>query len=267
MSKMSLRLRAVLAIVWRAPAPTLILLAIVGWWLFIGSHHGAHGALETGVPGGQVPLTPSAEHAHAGHNGHGSTFSAAVILPAVGMWLAMILAMSPPMLIREVGTLWRTSLRRNRTVRILLFLCGYSLVWALAGFVAVPLHLANTGNLWLIGCMAIAVLVWQFSSPRLRLLRRCHRTPALRAFGIDASRESLRYGIGSGALCVGMCGPAMVLVLLTGQFHVFTMAVAATLLTIERYLPIGRGRRSLLTRRWGSAPQYRSLTPLPDKTN
>lgn len=263
MSKMRLRLRAVLATAWSAPAPTLILLAIVGWWLFIGWHPETHGALETGVPDGQVLLTPSAEQAHAGHNGHGSTFSAAVILPAVGMWLAMILAMSPPMLIREVDTLWRTSLRRNRTVRVLLFLFGYSLVWALAGLVAVPLNLANPGNIALIGCMAIAVLVWQFSSPRLRLLRRCHRTPALRAFGFDASRESLRYGLGSGALCVGLCGPAMVLVLLTGQFHVFTMAVAATVLTIERYLPIGRRRRSLLTRRWGSAPRYRSFHPVP----
>src|SRR5699024_10353790 len=103
MSKMRLGLRAVLATAWRAPAPALILLAIVGWWLFIGSHPETHGPLETGVPDGQVPLTPSAEHAHAGHNGHGSTFSAAVMLPAVGMWLAMILAMSPPMLIREVG--------------------------------------------------------------------------------------------------------------------------------------------------------------------
>ena len=262
MSKMRLRLRAVLANAWSAPAPMLILLAIVGWWLFVGSHHGTHGALETGVPDGQVLLTPSAEQAHAGHNGPGSTFSAAVILPAVGMWLAMILAMSPPMLIREVGTLWRTSLRRNRTVRVLLFLFGYSLVWALAGLVAVPLSLANTSNIVLIGCMAVAVLVWQFSSPRLRLLRRCHRTPALRAFGIDASRESLRYGLGSGALCVGMCGPAMVVVLLTGQFHVFTMAVATTVLTIERYLPIGRRRRSLLTRRWGSATPYRNLTPI-----
>ena len=262
MSKMHLRLRAVLATAWSAPAPTLLLLAIVGWWLFIGWHPETHGALETGGPDGQVLLTPSAEQAHAGHHGDGSTFSAAMILPAFEMWLAMILAMSPPMLIREVGTLWRTSLRRNRTVRVILFLCGYSLVWVLAGLVAVPLHLANPGNIALIGCMAIAVLVWQFSSPRLRLLRRCHRTPALRAFGFDASRESLRYGLGSGALCVGMCGPAMVLVLLTGQFHVLMMAVAATVLTIERYLPIGRRRRSLLTRRWGSAPRYQSFHPI-----
>ena len=260
MAKVRLRLRAVLAGARKAPAPALILLALIGWWLFIGSHSGDHGAHAVGQADAQT-LVPSSGHgAHAEHGGHGSTLSVASMLPGLGMWLAMILAMSPPMLIREVRILWRTSLRRNRATRALLFLFGYGLIWAIAGIVAVPLSSAIAESIPFICVTVIAVLVWQFSPLRQRLLRRCHRAPVLRAFGIDASRESLRYGLGSGVLCVAMCGPAMVLVLLTGQFHVVAMAVATILLTTERYLPIRRGGRSLLTRVWRGAPAPRNIS-------
>ena len=41
------------------------------------------------------------------------------------MWLAMILAMAPPLLLREIGRLWRTSLHRLRHLTLAWFLCGY----------------------------------------------------------------------------------------------------------------------------------------------
>ena len=49
------------------------------------------------------------------------------------MWLAMILAMAPPLLLREIGRLWRTSLRRLRHLTLACFLCGYVGIWLLAG--------------------------------------------------------------------------------------------------------------------------------------
>lgn len=241
MSKARLRMRAVLTSARSAPAPALILLAFAGWALMAWSGSAAHGSHAIG------PADPLVS---PGHSGHGSTIAVAAMLPGLGMWLAMILAMSPLLLVRELGHLRRTSLRRNRTANSVLFLFGYALVWALAGLIVVPLASAIAGSAALVCLTVIAVLVWQFCPPRRRLLRRCHRLPALRAFGADAYRESLRYGLGSGAICVGICGPIMVLVLLTAQFHLVAMAVAAILLTIERYLPARRRDAPLPIRGW-----------------
>ncbi|MGO1543612.1 MAG: DUF2182 domain-containing protein [Gulosibacter sp.] len=248
MLKASLRAQAVLNGARRAPAPALIFLAILGWVLFIGSGHGTHSshAITPADPG--ILLAPS------GHAGHASSISIAAILPGLGMWLAMLLAMSPPLLVREVGTQWRMSLRRNRLTRTLLFLYGYAFVWVIAGVVAVPLSSAIGQNVMFVVLTAIAVVVWQLSPLRRRALRQCHRTPMLRAFGVDAYRESLRYGLGSGAVCVAICGPAMLLVLLTGQFHVIAMALVTIFLTIERYRPLARRTAALPLRDRGRGP-------------
>ena len=55
----------------------------------------------------------------------------AFVGPFPAMWLAMILAMAPPLLLREIGRLWRTSLRRLRHLTLAWFLCGYVGIWLL----------------------------------------------------------------------------------------------------------------------------------------
>lgn len=202
--------------------------------LFAWSASAVHSPSAGGAAG------PHLAGAGSPHAGHGPGVSLAPLVPGLGMWLAMVLAMSPPLLIREIGTLWRTSLRRNRVLKSVLFLYGYLLNWALAGLAAVPLAAAITGSPALVWIAVLAVIGWQLCPPRRRLLNRCHRVPVTAAFGAEAYRHALRSGLGSGVLCVAICGPAMVLVLLAEQFHLVAMVVAALLLTGERLVPAKR---------------------------
>lgn len=228
------RLRAFTATVRRPPAPALLFVSVLGWtimaWLTAAGAAASGGA-------GDVGHGPHAEHAtdavtavagivHAPHD--------------VEMWAAMIVAMSPLLLLREVTHLWNGSLRRTRALSILAFACGYLPVGLVAGFVAVPVASLLTGSVWLSGATAAAVAVWHCSPLRRRALNVCHRVPRPRVFGAAARVDSWRYGVVSATACVATCGPLMVLVLLATDWHLVAMAGAAALLTAERYLPARR---------------------------
>ena len=114
--------RAFLTVALRGPGKGLWLASAAGWialaWLLTGDRlphsavtlgHGEHAVTATATPTSHLP-----RHFWA-------------------MWLAMILAMAPPLLLREIGRLWRTSLRRLRHLTVAWFLCGYVGIWLLAG--------------------------------------------------------------------------------------------------------------------------------------
>jgi len=220
--------RALLKVALRGPGKVLLLASALGWiamaWLLTGDRlpdaaltlHGEHGtaAIATHMP--HIP-------------GH---FTA--------VWLAMVIAMAPPLLLREVGHLWRTSLRRLRPLTIAWFVCGYVGIWMIAGVAL------STLSEWVAVssdriAIAIAVIVlWHCSPARQRCLNACHRLPALRVFGSAAQLDSLRFGLTTGCYCAATCGLVMLLVLLVRDHHLMVMAAAATMTTFERHLPARR---------------------------
>ncbi|GAA1952832.1 DUF2182 domain-containing protein [Microbacterium deminutum] len=228
------RLRAVGALVRRAPAPAMLAASCVGWAALMWSTaseaaaHAAHSRQSALLMHAMNGMDAAAETAAAPH--------------AFAVWPAMILAMAPLLLMREVGRLWRGSLRRTRMPTIGVFLTGYGMMWLALGIIVVPLSqviAARAGLVWL----AVAVtVVWQCSPLRQRAVNVCHRAPALRVFGSAAQWDAWRYGAITGGACAASCGPVMLLVLLAADYHLAAMVVATILLTAERYHPARRPR-------------------------
>lgn len=237
------RARALTSTVRRTPGPALLFTSVLGWaalvWL-----------TATGA-------AADADHAvHAIHAGHvvygddpGHTTDALTAVAGVAsalhgpaMWFAMVVAMSPLLLLREVSLVWNGSLRRTRALTILVFTCGYVLVWIAAGLVALPVATAAAASVWLGWSTVALVAVWHCSPLRQRCLNVCHRTRRLRAFGAGAQTDAWRYGALTGAACAATCGPLMVLALLATHAHLVAMAVATVLLVVERYRPAQRPR-------------------------
>jgi hypothetical protein len=96
------------------------------------------------------------------------------------MWLAMILAMAPPLLLREIGRLWRASLHRLRPLTIAWFLCGYIGIWLLAGVVLAVLAGRVAVSSERITLAVALTALWLCSPARQRCLNACHRVPTLR---------------------------------------------------------------------------------------
>ena len=215
--------RALVTVALRGPAKGLLLASVAGWiamaWL----------VTRDSIPHSAMLV---AHHSHA---------TPALDLPGrfTWVWLAMILAMAPPLLLREVGRLWRTSLRRLRHLTIGWFVCGYVSVWLAAGVAlsSIPVSISTSVRL---GVVVALIAIWQCSPARQRCLNACHRVPMLRLFGTRAQYDSLKYGISIGCYCAAACDPLMLLVLLATSYHLVAMAIALVLTTNERYSPARR---------------------------
>jgi len=161
------------------------------------------------------------------------------------IWLVMILAMAPPLLLREIGHVWRASLRRLRRLTIAVFLCGYVGTWLIAGIALSALSGWFTAGAARVAFAAALVGLWHCSPARQRRLNACHRVPPLRVFGIAAPWDSVRYGISTGCACAAACGPIMLIALLVTDHHLVAMAVASVAITVERHAPARRPRWTL----------------------
>lgn len=218
------RRRALTAIVRQRPAPALLFVSTLGWatmvWL------SAAGAAQHAGTGADPALG-----VHATHAGGAATAAPHELT----VWVAMVLAMSPLLLMREVARLRGGSLRRMRGAVMLTFVTGYGVVWLLAGLAALPLASTLRSDAR-VTILAIALtIVWHVSPLRQRVLNVCHRTPRLRVFGTEAMRDAGRHGVITGAACAASCGPIMVLVLLASDAHLVAMIGATIVLTAERY--------------------------------
>jgi predicted metal-binding membrane protein len=222
--------RALLTVVLRGPGKALLLASAVGWVVMAALLTGDRLSLSAAPPG------------HGGHLVAGSTSILDHAASFTGVWLAMIVAMSPPLLLRETGRLWRTSLRRLRHLTMGWFAFGYISVWCLAGAVLSSIFGWLTGSAWRIGVVVTLLAVWQCSPWRHRCLNACHRPATLRLFGTAAQRDALRYGISTGSYCAASCGSFMFLVLLATDYHLVLMAIAIVVSVFERYSPARRPR-------------------------
>ncbi|WP_210481121.1 DUF2182 domain-containing protein [Naasia sp. SYSU D00948] len=222
--------RGLAAVVRRPPVPALLFVSMNGWAVMVWSTIGAaasHAEFRA-LPGAVVAssLHPTS-HVHGG----------AATPVAFVMWVAMVLAMSPLLLAREVDRVRLSSLRRRRGSIVTVWLTGYVVIWLLAGAAVVP-FVAWLGTDVRLAWGAVAlVALWHCSPLRQRFLNACHRAASLRSFGVAAYRDALRDGFATGGACAAVCGPLMVTVLLAADIHLVAMAAATLALTVERYLP------------------------------
>jgi predicted metal-binding membrane protein len=211
--------RAVVTVALRGPGKILLLASACGWIVLAW-------------------LTSDDRPVHAATLGHGNRDAGHLLW----LWSAMILAMAPPLLLREIARLWRTSLVRLRHLTLGCFLCGYVGVWLLVGVVLTMISGWAIGNSARIAFVCVMVAIWHCSPARQRCLNACHRVPTVRVFGAAAHWDAWRYGISTGWYCGGACGPIMVLALFAPDSHLGAMAAVAVVATFERHAPARRPR-------------------------
>jgi predicted metal-binding membrane protein len=161
-------------------------------------------------------------------------------------WALMLAAMMLPLLTFHVRALHERTFARRRARALLLFITGYAAVWMAAGAVVLAIVLAvrlSAGETVLPASFALAAAVaWQCSPLKQRCLNRAHFAPALRAFGLAADVDVLRFGLAHGAWCVASCWILMLVSLLLPEPHIAGMAAVAVWLFAER-LEIPRAPR------------------------
>lgn len=161
---------------------------------------------------------------------------------AVLSWIVMVVAMTAPLLARPIGQLRLRTLARRRNRSVALFAAAYMLVWIAIGpvLLAAPRAidvLANATHLPAIAIAALLAAVWQAAPMRQRALNRCHRLPNLAAFGTEADRDCIQFGLTHGFWCAATCAPLMVLTLMVPAFHLPLMFILSLALQLERLAP------------------------------
>jgi predicted metal-binding membrane protein len=156
-----------------------------------------------------------------------------------GSLLAMVMAMMAPLLAGPMRHLWSRSLSRRRVRAIAVFVLAYGAAWMAA---ATVLALVATGvraadGPLLVVAVVILALLWQLSPAKQQCLKLCHRLPRLAAFGWNADRDCLRYGLANALWCIGSCWALMLLSMLVDGAHLAVAVSVAVLLAIERQAP------------------------------
>jgi len=159
-------------------------------------------------------------------------------VPLIAYWVLMTLAMMAPLMIAPLCHVYQRSFTRRRVMMIGLFTAGYAAIWTIAGLMLLPILIASrsltSGSPALGGAFAALALVWQLSPAKQKCLNRSHYHPPLAAFGIQANRDAICFGLSHGAWCVGSCWALMLLPLAFSRFHLLAMAAITLWLVAER---------------------------------
>jgi predicted metal-binding membrane protein len=170
-----------------------------------------------------------------------------------GVWATMMAAMMLPSLAPTAAAF--AALVRRELSRVLLFACGYLLVWSIAGLGAYGLvelgrrMFAGSvawhgGGRWLAaGVLALAAL-YQLTPLKRGFLLRC-RSP-LRV--LDSSWQSTRpgalvMGLRNGGWCLGCSWALMAALFALGVMSLTWMGLIAVFVALEKVGPSGRAAR------------------------
>lgn len=155
-------------------------------------------------------------------------------------WVAMTLAMMPPLVVLSVRHVGFRSIRGRRHIAIAEFLAGYLGVWLATGtvllvvFVAADAALVTTDRRLVTILAYGATMLWQFTPMKRRALWRCHRAVPLAMAGWRADLSCLRFGIGAGRDCLSSCWLLMTLPLVSPHSAASMICVQMAMLH-ERY--------------------------------
>jgi len=170
-----------------------------------------------------------------------------------GVWAVMMAAMMLPSLAPSAAVF--AALVRRELSRVLLFACGYLLVWSVVGVGAYGLFelgkslfvgsLAwHSGGRWLAAGVLVLAALYQLTSLKRAFLLRC-RSP-LRS--LDTSRQNTRpgalvMGLRNGGWCLGCSWALMAALFALGVMSLTWMGLIASLVALEKVGPWGRSAR------------------------
>ena len=208
---------------------TLLVLAVVGWVVFL---NGADGEMAMGDDMGP-DLTMG--------------YSWPLFLT---MWVAMMVAMMFPAAAPMV--LMYARMRRSDPPSVVLFTASYIVLWVVFGGVA---YLVSAGvedgasrSEWIArnwgragGALLVLAGLYQLTPLKNVCLRHC-RTPL--AFVMTKWRDgrwgAVRMGFVHGVYCMGCCWLVFLIVVPLGMMNVAAMVAVAALVFAEKVLPFGR---------------------------
>ncbi len=169
-----------------------------------------------------------------------ATLESADLVLGIGSWLAMLIAMMPPLLSSPLQHVWRQSLSRRRWRAAGLFLCAYVFGWLVAGGLLISCAVLAEALLIetrfdpIVVAVVIA-LAWQATPLKQLALNRCHHRPPLTVFGANAELDAFRFGCERAFWCVGTCWAFMLCTLLSNNvLHWAVMAAAMSVSLFER---------------------------------
>jgi predicted metal-binding membrane protein len=170
-----------------------------------------------------------------------------------GVWATMMAAMMLPSFAPSAAVFAATV--RRELSRVLLFACGYLLVWSVAGVGAYGLFelgkslfagsLAwHTGGRLLAAAVLALAALYQLTPYKRAFLLRC-RSP-LRS--LDTSRQNTRLealvmGMRNGGWCLGCSWALMAALFALGVMSLTWMGLIAVLVALEKIGPWARGAR------------------------
>lgn len=136
----------------------------------------------------------------------------------------MFVAMMVPMIGPSVLHVSAQSFARRRWRSVALFVAAYGAVWIGAGIALLLLSAEVATSPTAIAAVVAMVAAWQCSPLKQRCLNRCHNHSALAAFGAEADRDAIHFGLTHGLWCVGSCSALMLVPMLFPSAHLASMA-------------------------------------------
>lgn len=154
----------------------------------------------------------------------------ALLLDAAPGWCAMLLAMTPLLLVRPLRRLLLDSPPGRSWANVAAFSLGYGFFWGVAGVLfvtAAAILLTLLGDLAMPAALLVA-LGWR-AFP-------VHARPAPRAGARGGRRDALRHGLDTAAWCLVACWPLMLLPLVAQAWHWPVMIAAWLVMLWDRRL-------------------------------
>ncbi len=162
------------------------------------------------------------------------------------MSLGMMLPTSLPTL-QRYALLVRQGARGQESLRFILFILGYALVWLGFSALAAALQRVLTQSLaaeaepYLASALLVMAGLYQFSRLKNACLTRCrHPMTFFMAHWRDGLGGAIAMGLRHGRDCLGCCWALMALALIGGLMNLGFMALAVILMALEKLAGTGR---------------------------
>src|SRR5262249_3474115 len=212
--------------IWRHPEWWGLGLSLLAWLSFLVQW------------GGAVSSESNALHLHHHNQVEGMIFSWTAEMIA---WMVMVVAMMLPLIVDCIRITAMRSIWGRRHRAIFLFICGYLIVWMIAGLILYSVIISFETHTWfqpaIFSMIAFSLAAfWQLTATKRRALISCHRTIPLAPYGWHANADCLRYGWLIGGRCLVNCGVLMVACSLSGH-SLAAMAGTGFIVAVERYVP------------------------------
>ncbi|MEM7177502.1 MAG: DUF2182 domain-containing protein [Pseudomonadota bacterium] len=238
----------------------------VATWSVMGRMDmGAMGVGGMGEMGGmEMPAAGPAEETVSGMSMTPSDWSFTTIYQTSLMWILMMAAMMLPAMAPVMAIYTGIAAKEDRgarlVLRIVLFTCGYFVLWAVysVAMALLQLGLRDSHLFTMAGTQAtplaaaglmIAAGVYQLSSIKDACMRHCrHPLMFLMTHWREGITGAFRLGANHGVYCIGCCALFMGLMFVFGAMNVWWMAVLAVYFLAEKIAPAAE--------RWGRWAGY-----------